>query len=277
VPSAPDATSPYGQSDYEVRFDWGLDGALAVAVDVEAVVVVDVLSFTTAVSVAVDQGALVYPYRWRDESARDFAIERAATLAVKRGEEGVSLSPVSMRDLAPGDRVVLPSPNGATICAALADCGAHVIAGSIRNAAQVSALVNERGWSVAVIAAGECWPASSSVRPCLEDGVGAGSVLARLSERSHSPESLPRSVHSTLLLTISWELFNSVSGVESSRAGAMRATWRRQLLRIRRPVFPCSPRRVSSLHRSRETGWERGCDGRSRTRQSESTAARVSR
>jgi 2-phosphosulfolactate phosphatase len=184
------AASVYGQSDYEVRFDWGLDGALAVGVDVDVVVVVDVLSFTTAVSVAVDSGAVVYPYRWRDNSVYDFATARGAVVAVNRGEEGISLSPVSMGGLSTGDRIVLPSPNGATICAALAERGVSVIAGSIRNAAQVSALINERDWSVAVVAAGEHWRATSSVRPCFEDVVGAGAILARLSRHSHSPESL---------------------------------------------------------------------------------------
>ena len=39
-------TSAHDQSQYQVRFDWGLDGARTVAADVDAIVVVDVLSPT---------------------------------------------------------------------------------------------------------------------------------------------------------------------------------------------------------------------------------------
>lgn len=37
-------TSPHDQSQYQVRFDWGLEGAATVAADVDVIVVVDVLS-----------------------------------------------------------------------------------------------------------------------------------------------------------------------------------------------------------------------------------------
>jgi 2-phosphosulfolactate phosphatase len=37
-------TSPHDQSQYQVRFDWGLEGAETVAADVDVIVVVDVLS-----------------------------------------------------------------------------------------------------------------------------------------------------------------------------------------------------------------------------------------
>jgi len=178
----------YGQADYSIRFDWGLDGARAAGSGVDAIVVVDVLSFTTAVSVGVDRGAVVFPYRWRDESARDFAAANHAVLAGSRGEKGVSLSPVSMARLRDGDRVVLPSPNGATICTEIADRGTRVIAGSIRNAAAVATRVSDHRWSLAVIGAGEHWRGSSGMRPCLEDLLGAGAILAALDESRCSPE-----------------------------------------------------------------------------------------
>lgn len=40
-------THPHDQSQYQVRFDWGLAGAETVAADVDVIVVVDVLSSTT--------------------------------------------------------------------------------------------------------------------------------------------------------------------------------------------------------------------------------------
>jgi len=42
---------PYSQSGFGVRFDWGLQGATAIATGAAAFVVVDVLSFTTTLSV----------------------------------------------------------------------------------------------------------------------------------------------------------------------------------------------------------------------------------
>ena len=41
-------TSPHDQSQYQVRFDWGLEGARTVASDVDVVVLVDVLSAPSA-------------------------------------------------------------------------------------------------------------------------------------------------------------------------------------------------------------------------------------
>lgn len=45
-------THPHDQSQYQVRFDWGLAGAETVAADVDVIVVVDVLSFTPSADTA---------------------------------------------------------------------------------------------------------------------------------------------------------------------------------------------------------------------------------
>ena len=175
------------QLGYPLRLDWGPTGAEAVAAGVDVAVVVDVLSFSTTLSVAAERGTLVYPYRWRDGSAARFAAEQDAVLAVGRSQAGpgeVSLSPDSLRAAAPIPRLVLPSPNGSTIAARLAGTGAEVIGVGLRNQAATARWLTRRrerepSVRVAVVAAGERWP-DGSLRPAVEDLWGAGALVAAL-------------------------------------------------------------------------------------------------
>lgn len=186
------------QGDYSVRMDWGVSGASAISPGCDVAIVVDVLSFTTTLTVAVDRGTVVFPYRWRDESAAIFAAEHAATLAVGRSKAGpgeVSLSPGSVRDAAVLDRLVLPSPNGSTISYDLARSGAEVLGVSLRNRDAAARWLSKRRkvvprFRLAVVAAGERWP-DGSLRPSVEDLWGAGALIAALSAAgwaSLSPE-----------------------------------------------------------------------------------------
>jgi 2-phosphosulfolactate phosphatase len=181
----------HDQSSHRVRMDWGPTGATAVAADVT--VVIDVLSFTTTVSIAVERGITVLPYVWKDDRAREYAAARGALLAVGRLEarslsadqpRGISLSPAEMAtaQLRGVERIVLPSPNGSTISFALADTGATVVAASLRNASAVAAYLAPLlldGAAGAVIPAGERWR-DGTLRPAVEDLWGAGAVIAGL-------------------------------------------------------------------------------------------------
>lgn len=168
-----------------LRLDWGPAGARAVTSGAAVTVVVDALSFTTAVTVAVERGTAVLPWGGTVAGARALAEREDAQVAEHRaaaGPRGVSLSPASLRRAALPPRLVLPSPNGSAICAALAGSGTTVAAGCLRNAAAVAAWVVDRagpGGVVAVVAAGERWP-DGSLRPCAEDLWGAGAVVAAL-------------------------------------------------------------------------------------------------
>lgn len=183
------------QSGWPLRLDWGPAGAAALVPGSDIAVVVDVLSFTTTVSVAVSRGIEVFPLPWRDRRAEQYAAERDATLAVGRLEAlarpGIpSLSPASLTAARGVERLVLPSPNGSTISATLAAGGADVVAASLRNAGAVSHWLRDRvaaGATVAVVPAGERWP-DESLRPCAEDLWGAGAVLAGLDDDLLSPE-----------------------------------------------------------------------------------------
>jgi 2-phosphosulfolactate phosphatase len=185
------------QSGHRVRFDWGPTGGAAITAGADVAVVVDVLSFTTTLSVAVERGMTVLPYRWKDERAASYAVERSASLAVGRlearslqdsGGTAVSLSPAAMSRAVGVDRVVLPSPNGSSICFGLADAGATVVGACFRNRATVARWLSARpDATIAVVAAGERWP-DDLLRPCAEDLWGAGAVLDALPAADLSPE-----------------------------------------------------------------------------------------
>jgi 2-phosphosulfolactate phosphatase len=176
------------QAGFRVRFDWGQHGVALLAGAGVLVVVVDVLSFSTAVSVAVERGARVVPYRFRDRRAASFARSIGARLAVGRGSgQGPSLSPASLAALDAGEVLVLPSPNGAACALRAAEAGATVVAGTLRNAGAVGRLARAHRGPVAVIAAGELWP-DGALRPAVEDLVGAGAILASMPAGSRSPE-----------------------------------------------------------------------------------------
>src|SRR4029078_6178305 len=140
------------------------------------------------VDVAVTRGATIYPCRWRDDRAAALARRVEAMLADGRsnGDQGVpySLSPNSLRDIPPGSRLVLPSPNGATLTVLAAESGTKVVAGCLRNAAAVANACRSLGQVVAVVAADERWrdadDLTGSLRPAVEDLVGAGAILTAL-------------------------------------------------------------------------------------------------
>lgn len=202
--------SAHRQLDHRIRFDWGPTGAEAIAAGADVAVVVDVLSFTTTLTVAVERGITVLPFRWKDERAAGYAAEHDATLAVGRLEArqlpgtAVSLSPADLTSVTGVDRLVLPSPNGSSICFGLAAGGAEVVGACLRNRTAVAQHLREAG-SIAVVAAGERWP-DGSLRPCAEDLWGAGSVLAALvdlgadglSPEAHLAEAAFRSVQDDL-------------------------------------------------------------------------------
>ena len=164
------------QGDAQVRLEWGSNGVEAVVADF--VVIVDVLRFTTAVEAATTAGAAVYPYRWNDGSAAEFASTVEAVLADSR-DPGPSLSPVRLCGARPGDRIVLPSPNGSNCAAVAAELGATVVAACLRNVAAVASWLNNQGGTVAVIPCGERW-SDGSLRSSLEDYLGAAMVVSRL-------------------------------------------------------------------------------------------------
>jgi 2-phosphosulfolactate phosphatase len=161
--------------------EWGARGVDALMHNVDVVIVVDVLSFSTCTEIATARGAAVFPALWEGESAAALAERKGAVLAGPRSQAGISLSPVSLLGLGRGSRIVLPSLNGATLTLRARE--KPVLAGCLRNASAVAEIAMQLGDKVAVIPAGEQWP-DGHLRPAFEDWVGAGAILAHLPDRT---------------------------------------------------------------------------------------------
>ena len=98
----------------------------------------------------------------------------------------MSLSPRSVREAEHLERLVLPSPNGASISASLVGAERAVIGACLRNRRAAAAFVAGRlladpTASVGLVPAGERWP-DGSLRPAVEDLWGAGGVVAALED-----------------------------------------------------------------------------------------------
>ena len=171
-----------------VDLAWGAAGARALAPVCDVLVLVDILSFTTSLTVAVGRGVEVWPYLWgtdgAEQLARDIGAEQLARdigAVLARGRHagvGPTLSPASLMELEPGTRLILPSPNGSSIAHSAARGGVPVVGACLRNARAAGELLQayER---VGLIASGERWT-DGSLRPAYEDLIGAGVLAAAL-------------------------------------------------------------------------------------------------
>ena len=233
--------------------------------DSNVVIIVDAVSFSTCVDIAVARGATVYPCGTRGDAA-EVARQLGATL-VGGADGALPFSASAMLGVRAGTRLVLASPNGGALAAALVprplgevraealtgDEGAEgprpnplrkgegaliprpvggasggstwrrlaarlrrgaedalpnpvsrgegvpdplpqgegtepvVLAGCLRNARAVAAAAARIGQRIAVIPAGERWPADDigdhSLRPAAEDLIGAGAIIDALPGR----------------------------------------------------------------------------------------------
>jgi 2-phosphosulfolactate phosphatase len=184
-----DADPIFGQAPYRRRLEWGRQGARRAAERGDALVVVDTLSFSTAVATAVARGGVIYPCA-DDEDAAAVAARVGGEAAVGRREVPArgrfSLSPPTFLAIRPGEKVALRSPNGAT-CARYAEMAPALFAGALVNASAVAAaaerVCGESARAVTVVACGERWPDSGedgALRFAIEDYLGAGAILAAL-------------------------------------------------------------------------------------------------
>lgn len=186
------------QSPFRCRLEWGPIGAARAAERGDVVVIVDVLSFSTAVATAVSRGATIYPLPHRHEKS-GLSLPTDAVWAMGRGEvpeQGqYSLSPLTLLNVPAGQSIVLPSLNGGTCCE-LSRNAPHVFIGALVNAeavaAEVSRIIESSNHSVTVVACGEREQGvdgRDEIRFAIEDYLGAGAIISVLTV-DKSPEAL---------------------------------------------------------------------------------------
>ena len=189
--------------DAEVHVEWGPVGARLAAERRDLVVIVDVLAFSTSVVLVADRGGIPLSYSaaeldamgGRDRAAAELRAEvvakdRAATTA------RFSLSPASLATVGPGDRVIFTSLNGAA-CTSAASQAPLVVVGALTNRSAVADSVRRalRGGVATrctIVACGERWTSVAdepdSLRPSVEDLLGAGAIASAARDLRLSPE-----------------------------------------------------------------------------------------
>ncbi|WNB92857.1 2-phosphosulfolactate phosphatase [Bacillus sp. NEB1478] len=189
----------FDQSPYDIKFDWGIRGAREAAYRKDIIIIVDVLSFSSTVTAALQYGANIYPFpppinneafQYAQEINAELVVGRAE--AIKTGQH--SLSPVSFSSADSGKSFVLCSLNGAA-CVEAAKKVPALLIGSLLNAeAAAHAAMNVRAVTkrnITIIACGERWENPSDheneLRPGIEDYLGAGAILSSLTG-TFSPE-----------------------------------------------------------------------------------------
>lgn len=188
--------------DARIHVEWGSPGALA-SDRGDVVVIVDVLAFSTSVTTTVARGGTALSYsadkldamggREQAAAALDAEIvakDRAATTA------RFSLSHASLATIGPGDRLILTSLNGAA-CTSASSHAPLVLVGALTNRTAVASVVRDllsdgAADRVTNVACGERWTSVSnepdSLRPSIEDLIGAGAIVTALTDLRCSPE-----------------------------------------------------------------------------------------
>lgn len=179
----------------QVHVEWSPVGAGLAARRGDGVVIVDVLSFSTTLTMAAERGISAYVYSGAELAEQggpaQVAARLGATCAVSKRDAApgqISLSPASIPGADPAISTALFSSLNGALALSNVDSADHVAIGCLRNRSAVAGLVE--GWltggtvrRVTIVACGEHWSSVAPVqglRPCLEDLLGAGAMVELL-------------------------------------------------------------------------------------------------
>jgi 2-phosphosulfolactate phosphatase len=194
-----------------INCEWGIEGINKYSSDSVVTVIIDVLSFSTCVDIALSKNAVIFPYRFKDDSAIQYAKTNNAVLAsFNRSKDSYSLSSASLKNINKGTRIVLPSPNGSEL--SLSSKSKVTMCACLRNYRAVAESINSISGNVVVIPAGEKWP-NGTIRFAIEDFLGAGALLSELKGELSAEANAAKK----LFESIKPELYDFVSGSLSGR------------------------------------------------------------
>lgn len=187
----------FNQNPYECKMEWGRRGAREAADRGDIVIIVDVLSFSSTVVSALNKGAIIYPYppnldgkQYAESIGAEFILGRAEAARLDKP----TLSPVSFNQEHNRKKYVITSLNG-SFCTWIASKVPALLVGSLLNARSVADAANliqkQTKANITVIPCGEQWEDyklhEDTLRPAMEDYLGAGAVLSYLAGNK-SPE-----------------------------------------------------------------------------------------
>jgi 2-phosphosulfolactate phosphatase len=203
-------------TDARIHVEWGAIGAKIGAARGDIVVIVDVLSFSTSVTIVLSNGGTAFSYsnqEIQDQGGREAVARRLNAEIISRDREFTdsrfSLSPVSLKNVKTQDRIVLTSINGAH-CASSASNSPIVLIGALTNrlacAEAIAQLLRmNKAGRCTLVACGELWssiyPDEEGMRPSIEDFIGVGAIAEELGFE----------------FTLSIEAQNAVTAFNSSR------------------------------------------------------------
>ena len=57
----------FDQFEYDIRCEWGINGVETLSPVSDVIIIVDILSFSTSLDIALNKGAIVIPYLFNNE------------------------------------------------------------------------------------------------------------------------------------------------------------------------------------------------------------------
>jgi 2-phosphosulfolactate phosphatase len=94
----------------------------------------------------------------------------------------------------------------------------QTICGCLRNAVSIAGFLNEGNYRIGIIAAGEKWN-DGSIRYCIEDYIGAGSIISNINGKKSPEASLAEITYKNLTDSVYNIIKCSCSGLELEDRG----------------------------------------------------------